>query len=225
MVKDRSRSKLLSTPTRRLVMFKNVLVGVDGRPNGRDAIALASQLIDPSGKLTLAHVHSGELRVSHAISPEVVRRERESSKKLLEDQRAGANVDAELISIVSGTPGRGLHQQAEDQDADLLVVGSCSHGAFGRAMLGDDTRAALNGAPCAVAIASRGYAERAGGQAVRSPRSASHTTPHPRARRRSRSLGNLRRAPAQLFMRWKSSRSRPTPTPGSCPPRSARVSR
>jgi nucleotide-binding universal stress UspA family protein len=143
-------------------MFKNVLVGVDGRPNGRDAIALASQLIDRDGKLTLAHVHSGELRVSHAISPEVVRKEREWSKKLLEDERAAANVDAELISIVSGTPGRGLHQQAEDQDADLLVVGSCSHGAFGRAMLGDDTRAALNGAPCAVAIASRGHAERAG---------------------------------------------------------------
>ncbi len=144
-------------------MFKNVLVGVDGRPNGRDAIALASQLIDPDGTLTLAHVHSGELRVSHTISPEVVRMERESSKKLLEDQRTAARVDAGLISIVSGTPGRGLHQQAEDQDADLLVVGSCSHGAFGRAMLGDDTRAALNGAPCAVAIASRGYVERAGG--------------------------------------------------------------
>ncbi len=144
-------------------MFKNVLVGVDGSPNGRDAIALASQLIDPDGKLTLVHVHSGELRVSRAISPEVVRREREASKKLLEDQRTAARVDAGLISIVSGTPGRGLHQQADDQDADLLVVGSCSHGAFGRAMLGDDTRAALNGAPCAVAIASRGYAERAAG--------------------------------------------------------------
>jgi nucleotide-binding universal stress UspA family protein len=144
-------------------MFKNVLVGVDGNPNGRDAIALASQLIDPNGKLTLAHIHSGELRASHAISPEIVRREREVSKKLLKDERAAANVNAELISIVSGTPGRGLHQQADEQDADLLVVGSCGHGAFGRAMLGDDTRAALNGAPCAVAIASRGYAERAGG--------------------------------------------------------------
>ena len=144
-------------------MFKNVLVGVDGSPNGRDAIALASQLIDPDGKLTLVHVHSGELRVSRAISPEVVRREREASKKLLEDQRTAARVQRGVISIVSGTPGRGLHQQADDQDADLLVVGSCSHGAFGRAMLGDDTRAALNGAPCAVAIASRGYAERAAG--------------------------------------------------------------
>jgi nucleotide-binding universal stress UspA family protein len=142
-----------------MTMFKNVLVGVDGRPNGHDAIALASRLTDTDGKLTLAHVHSGELRPSHAITPGMVREEREASEKLLEQERTEADVKAELISIVSMSPGRGLHQQAEEQNADLLVVGSCSHGAFGRAMLGDDTRAALNGAPCAVAIASRGYAE------------------------------------------------------------------
>jgi nucleotide-binding universal stress UspA family protein len=69
------------------------------------------------------------------------------------------DVSAELISILSASAGRGLHQQAEEQNADLLVVGTCSRGAFGRAMLGDDTRAALNGAPCAVAIASRASAE------------------------------------------------------------------
>jgi nucleotide-binding universal stress UspA family protein len=68
-------------------------------------------------------------------------------------------VKSELISVSSPSPGRGLHQQAEEQKIDLLVVGSCERGAFGRAMLGDDTRAALNGAPCAVAVAARGYAE------------------------------------------------------------------
>jgi nucleotide-binding universal stress UspA family protein len=140
-------------------MFKNALVGIDGRPNGRDAIALASRLIGPDGKLTLAHVHPGELRPSHAVTPGVVREEREASEKLLERERAAAEVSAELISIVAMSPGRGLHMQAEEQGADLLVVGSCSHGIVGRAMLGDDTRAALNGAPCAVAISSRGYAE------------------------------------------------------------------
>lgn len=131
-------------------MFKNVLVGVDGGPNGRDAIALASRLADPDGKLTLAHVH---------IGPGFEAEEPEASKKLLERERAACDVSAGLISIMSESPGRGLHQQAEEQSADLLVVGSCSHSAFGRAMLGDDTRAALNGASCAVAIASLGYAE------------------------------------------------------------------
>lgn len=140
-------------------MFKNVLVGVDGKPNGRDAIALASHLTDPDGKLTLAHVHSGDLRPSHAISPGLVREEREASHTLLERERAAAEVSAELVSVVAMSPGRGLHEQADERGCDLLVVGSCSHGAFGRAMLGDDTRAALNGAPCAVAIAPLGYAE------------------------------------------------------------------
>jgi nucleotide-binding universal stress UspA family protein len=140
-------------------MFKNVLVGVDGRPGGRDAIALATRLTDPNGKLTLIHVHGGELRPSHAITPGLVAEERERAHTLLEEERTAAGVEAELISVVSESPGRGLHEQAEEQHADLIVVGSCSHGAFGRAMLGDDTRAALNGAPCAVAVAPLGYAE------------------------------------------------------------------
>jgi nucleotide-binding universal stress UspA family protein len=140
-------------------VFKNVLVGVDGRPNGRDAIALASRLRDPSGMLTLAHVHTGELNPSLDPSPSLADEDRRADAKLLEQERAAVGVEAKLISIVATSPGRGLHVQAEAQQADLLAVGSCSRGALGRAMLGDDTRAALNGAPCAVAIASRGYAE------------------------------------------------------------------
>ncbi len=141
-------------------MFKNVIVGVDGRPNGRDAIALASRLVDPAGKLTLAHVHTGAAAPrSRGHARNARGRARGIARAARARARRGARWSAELVSVVATSPGRGLHQQAEEQNADLLVVGSCSHGAFGRAMLGDDTRAALNGAPCAVAIAARGYAE------------------------------------------------------------------
>jgi nucleotide-binding universal stress UspA family protein len=140
-------------------MFNNVLVGVDGRPTGRDAIALASRLVDPDGQLTLAHVHSGPMRPSHAVTPSLLQEEREASAKLLERERAESDLDAELVSIAGASPGHALHRQAEEQHADLLVVGSCSRGGLGRAMLGDDTRGALDGAPCAIAIAARGYAE------------------------------------------------------------------
>ncbi len=130
-------------------MFLSVLAGVDGRSNGRDAVALASRLTADEGTLTLSHVHRGraaaELQESHA---------------LLERERTEAGVEAGLLSVVAASPGRGLHEQAEQLGADLLVVGTCSRGALGRAMLGDDTRAALNGAPCAVAVAALGTAER-----------------------------------------------------------------
>jgi nucleotide-binding universal stress UspA family protein len=139
-------------------MFKNVLVGIDGKPNGRDAIALASRLLDDDGRMTLAHVHSADLRVFAAIGPELLAEEAASSKELLQHERAEAGVEAELVSVTAPTPGRGLHEQADAQGADLIVVGSCSRGLLGRTMLGDDTRAALNGTPCAVAIVARGYA-------------------------------------------------------------------
>jgi nucleotide-binding universal stress UspA family protein len=140
-------------------MFKNVLVGVDGSPSGRDAVALAKSLMDPNASLTLAHVHGGQLNPLHVVTPGLVEQERASSEQLLEQERERAQVQAQLISIVGSSPGAALHKRAEEQDADLLIVGSSSRGPLGRAMLGDDTRQALNGAPCAVAIASRRYAE------------------------------------------------------------------
>jgi nucleotide-binding universal stress UspA family protein len=139
-------------------MFKNVLVGVDGTANGRDAIALASRLADPAAKPTLVHVHAGEFHSLHATTAALLTEEEQASMKLLEDERAATDVDAKLLSVVAPSPGAGLHRVAEENGADLLVVGSCGRSALGRAMLGDDARAALNGAPCAVAIASRGYA-------------------------------------------------------------------
>ena len=111
-------------------MFENVLVGVDGRPYGRDAIALASRLKDPEARLTPAFVHSGSLA-----------EDLEDSSKLLEQERVAAAVEADLVSVLAASPGRGLHKQVEKQDADLLVVGSCRHSSFGRAMLLAMTRA------------------------------------------------------------------------------------
>ncbi len=137
-------------------MFENVLVGVDGKAGGRDAIALARQLSAADAKLTLVHVNSGELNPLD----DAQREEREKSVALLEQERAATGATAELQSVAALHAGAGLHHQAERQQADLLVVGSSSRGAFGRAMLGDHTRDALNGAPCAVAVAARGYAEK-----------------------------------------------------------------
>lgn len=78
---------------------------------------------------------------------------------MLEREREDAQVASQLMSVTSSSPGRGLHETAERTGADLIVVGSCGRSMLGRAMLGDDARAALNGAPCAVATAARGYAE------------------------------------------------------------------
>jgi nucleotide-binding universal stress UspA family protein len=139
-------------------VFKNVLVGVDGRPGGRDAIALAKQLAHPGARITLVHLDGVHLLLG-GVAALVLAAERDESEHLLAQERAEAAIDAELLACVAPSVGRGLHELAERQRADLLVVGSCHRGMLGRVFLGDDTCAALNGAPCAVAIAPGGYAE------------------------------------------------------------------
>jgi nucleotide-binding universal stress UspA family protein len=139
-------------------MFKNVVVGVDGANGGRAAIALAKHLVSPDGELTLAYVYVDEPFRSRGTSPAYEAGEEEQALELLARQRDEAVVEAERRAIGAPSVGRGLHELAESGHADLLIVGSCRRGLFDRVMVGDDTRAALNGAPCPVAIAPSGYA-------------------------------------------------------------------
>jgi nucleotide-binding universal stress UspA family protein len=139
-------------------VFKNVLIGIDAKQNGRDAVALATRLLHEDGKLTFAHVQRAELHGFDPLGPALRAAQREEMEKLLHSERVAAGVAADVVALFAPTPGRGLHERAEEQGADLIVVGSCSRGLLGRVMLGDDTRDALNGTPCTVAVAARGYA-------------------------------------------------------------------
>jgi nucleotide-binding universal stress UspA family protein len=138
-------------------MFTNVFVGVDGRQGGRDAIALAAKLASPGATITLVHVHGSDWLLPRGA--ELASLAAEQSQRLLSSERETAGIDAQLMSGPQASPGRGLHEMADRDHADLLVVGSSRHALLGRALVGDDTRAALNGAPCAVAVAPRGYAQ------------------------------------------------------------------
>ena len=137
-------------------MFKNVIVGVDGKSGGRDAAALAHRLLDPRGKLTLVHVH---LETTAVIVHEFHSAAQEEARRLLESEREAAGGVAEVASIGGTSVAVGLHRYAEEHGADLLIVGTCRRGVVGRVLAGDDTRASLQCAPCAVAIPPRGYDE------------------------------------------------------------------
>ena len=139
-------------------MFTNVLVGVDGRPGGRDASALAQLLAHPAGHVTLAHVYGGAWMLGGAAALLLVG-EREYSEQLLarEAGLAVAPQPAVTVSWPSRSVGRGLHELAEQREADLLVVGSRRRGIVETILTGEHTLASLNGAPCAVAIAPGGY--------------------------------------------------------------------
>ena len=49
-------------------MLRNVHIGVDGSPTGREAIALAIALAEPDAHMTLAHVHGGEISAGGVLN-------------------------------------------------------------------------------------------------------------------------------------------------------------
>jgi nucleotide-binding universal stress UspA family protein len=83
--------------------------------------------------------------------------DRAESQRLLERERELAAVEAQLVVRGPRPVGRGLHELAEELRVDLLVVGSTRHALVGRVLVGDDCRAALDGAPCAIGVAPSGY--------------------------------------------------------------------
>jgi len=140
-------------------MFHKVLVGVDGQFGGHDAITLARQMTAKHGELVLAHIYPLRGDPVHRDYNDHKASEYVKAHDLLVDARDEAGVKAKLRWSACTSPGRGLHELAESLGSDLLVVGSSVRGLLGRVLVGDDTRAALDGAPCAVAVAPVGYAK------------------------------------------------------------------
>jgi nucleotide-binding universal stress UspA family protein len=140
--------------------FRNVVVGVDERQGGRDAIALAEQLVATEGTTThvrvfvrdaLAGRGAGGTASDDITLPETVQSNGGPD--------AGRTSDHQVRYVDAQSVGRGLHEVVDAEQADLLVIGSCRRGLWGRVMIGDETSEALNGAGCAVAIAPFGYAD------------------------------------------------------------------
>ena len=127
-------------------MFTTALVGLDGGPGGRDALALAGQL---APRLILAHVH--------ALEPGAA--ERALALLRGEADRAGLGETIPAVAEVNGWPGDGLRELADRHQAPLVVIGSSRRHGLGRLVHGDDVRATLHAAGTAVAVAPAGWSD------------------------------------------------------------------
>jgi nucleotide-binding universal stress UspA family protein len=139
-------------------MFRTIVVGYDGPERGGEAIALAEALRDPRhGSLLLT---SAYLPAAVPAAPFVITAPdlRDPTDASLAEARARleGRVPVRTISVPAA-PARALTETAEREHADLVVVGSSHHGAAGRVVPGTTAERLLHGAPCAVAVAPRGY--------------------------------------------------------------------
>lgn len=141
-------------------MFNKIVIGFDGRDGGADAFVLARMLASNETELVLVHVYPFEHTPSRAVALDYDALLRDDAHKLLADA-APEDRAATLLAVGDFSPARALHHVAEDEGADLIVIGSCHRGAAGRVLLGDVSRSTLHGAPCPVAVAPRDYRQHA----------------------------------------------------------------
>jgi nucleotide-binding universal stress UspA family protein len=141
-------------------MFDKVIIGVDGREGGHDAVELGRRLAADHAAITFAHIYG--MPTANRVSASALLHEREAAKRLLSEEVRRTGLVAVPAAVHNWSAARGLHTIVEQRRAELLVVGSCHRGLLGRTLLGDDTCRILDGAPCAVAIAPRAYAAASG---------------------------------------------------------------
>jgi nucleotide-binding universal stress UspA family protein len=143
-------------------VFSTVIVGYDGSVQAQDALALGQDLCEREGGMLMpvcAFPSDPHLDHRSAVTapPGVALRAAEEAL-----QQARAQLDGTLLvetrAVQSSSVPRALTELAEDEAADLVVVGSTA----GEHRFGDVATRLLHGSPCAVAVAPPGYRGRRG---------------------------------------------------------------
>ena len=143
-------------------MFNTIVVGVDGREGGRDALALADRLRHVfGGDLVAVYAYPNDFFVTRGVNPDFESVMHGDANDLVENELDRAGVSAHAVALGDGSPSRALHKAAKWHDSHLIVVGSDHHGPIGRVLAGDVTLETLHGAECPVVVAPRRYTERA----------------------------------------------------------------
>ncbi len=134
-------------------MFSKVIVGFDGSEQGRDALSLAAALTARDGELTVCCVHRFKM-LSARVDPTAPHLDREEAERCI--GKASQLLDGPLTVRPLLVCGVGaamvLQHTAEQQHADLLVLGSHGRGPLGRVVLGSVSDAVVRAAACPVLV-------------------------------------------------------------------------
>jgi len=139
-------------------MFGKVIVGLDGRTGGEDALALARRLADPGGELLLCEVVVVDHHPSRATNRDYESVEVENARERLAAVCVRVeDLAASTRATIADSAARGLCELAAREQADLIVIGACQRSAIGRLLAGNDALQTLHHASCPVALAPADY--------------------------------------------------------------------
>lgn len=142
-------------------MYRRILVGYDGSDAARDALTLARALAAIDGAQIVLAAALENLDPLAMPPGAFERATSEADRSLTESARSvlGPDVAFRLRTFGGVSAPRALTEIAEDEEADVVVIGSTHRGGIGRVLPGSVGERMLQGAPCAVLVAPRGFAE------------------------------------------------------------------
>jgi nucleotide-binding universal stress UspA family protein len=142
--------------------MRKLLIGLDETPQGDDALALGGLLAEvlaakPIVLSALPYPRHLVGAMDAADLQEAL--DRDTAERFDQARETLSPLEVEPRAVASQAPARALYETAADEDALAVVIGSDHRGKIGRVLPGSVGRSLLHGAPCAVAVAPRGYAE------------------------------------------------------------------
>lgn len=140
--------------------MRKIVIGQDGTEQGRDALELGRVMARILGARPV--VVRALTWPSHLMDAGEIERAAEAETKELfaiaADHLDG--LSPEMRWRVDRSAAAALYELAEDEKALLVIVGSSHRGPLGRVLPGSVGSSLLQGAPCGVMVAPRGFAQR-----------------------------------------------------------------
>jgi nucleotide-binding universal stress UspA family protein len=153
-------------------METSILCGVDGSPDSEVALGVARGLAKRLGaRLVLANVvepipgPSGTVgtigfgNVARTAIPDELAERIRGAERLLEETAARLNLGTADRRVVAGFAAERLADLADEEAAELIVVGSRGRGAFKAAFLGSVSTSLIGVARCPVLVVPAGVRE------------------------------------------------------------------
>lgn len=139
-------------------MFEHIVVGCDGSPGGRDAVALGAAVASAmGGRLSLVGVFPPSFLPVEGVSDRKTLRAQ--ATRTLRAERDLLAPGAFVHTVADMSSARALRHFAERHNADLVIVGSSHAAAPGHVAIGRMGRQLLYDAPFSLAVAACGLHE------------------------------------------------------------------
>ncbi len=145
--------------------MSTILIGVDESTRSEDAIAFGNRLAGVCSAhvvVACAFPFNDAIRDgSGGMYREALEDQAEKTVRAMRDRLDGVSANrVQIRTMPNPSAAHALHDLAQAEHAELIVVGSSHTGRMGRVAPGSTGERLLHGAPCAVAIVPDGYAVR-----------------------------------------------------------------